>query len=337
MMLNYFNDIQFAEKHWFWLLLVIPLMIVWYIFRLKKREGELNFSSFILLKGIRSSAKSKLRHSLFVLRLLAFALMITALARPQSRSSWKDSKTEGIDIVISMDLSLSMLAKDFKPNRLEVAKEAMTEFIDLRPNDRIGMVVFGGVAFTQCPLTSDHKVLKNMFPQIKAGMLDQGTAIGLGLANAVARIKESKAKSKVIVFISDGVNNAGEIAPLTAGELAKTYGVRVYCIGVGSRGKALQPVAIYAQGEYEYDYVDVDIDDKVMTEISNMTGGQYFRVTNNESLKNVCKEIDKMEKTIISEKSFTNKAEHFLPFAIAAAILLLLEFALRFTLFKSIP
>jgi Ca-activated chloride channel family protein len=230
-----------------------------------------------------------------------------------------------------------MLAKDFKPNRFEVAKDVLLDFIDARPNDRIGLVVFGGVAFTQCPLTSDHKVLKNMFPQIKAGMLDQGTAIGLGLANAVARIKESKAKSKVIIFLSDGVNNVGEIAPLTAGELAKTYGIRVYCIGVGSRGKALQPVAIYAPGEYEYDYVDVDIDEKVMTEISNMTGGQYFRATNKESLKNICQEIDKMEKTIISEKSFTNKAEHFLPLALAAAIILLLEFILRFTLFKSVP
>ncbi|MGZ3918841.1 MAG: vWA domain-containing protein [Bacteroidia bacterium] len=336
-MLSYFNDIQFAEKHWFWLMLILPLMILWYILRLKKQEGEINYSSFTLFKGIKSSAKAKFRHSLFVLRLLAFALLITALARPQSRSSWKNSKTEGIDIVISMDLSLSMLAKDFKPNRIEVAKDVMLDFIDARPNDRIGLVVFGGVAFTQCPLTTDHKVLKNMFPQVKAGMLDQGTAIGLGLADAVARIKDSKAKSKVIVFISDGVNNAGEIAPLTAGELAKTYGVRVYCIGVGSRGKALQPVAIYAQGEYEYDYVDVEIDEKVMTDISNMTGGQYFRATNKESLKNICQEIDKMEKTIISEKSFTNKAEHFLPFAIAAAILLFLEFVLRFTLFKSVP
>ncbi len=336
-MFSYFNDIQFAEKHWFWLMLALPLMIIWYILRLKKREGEINYSSFTLFKGIRPSLKARFRHVLFALRICAFALMIAALARPQSRSSWKDSKTEGIDIVISMDLSLSMLAKDFKPNRIEVAKEVMLDFIDARPNDRIGMVVFGGVAFTQCPLTSDHKVLKNMFPQIKAGMLDQGTAIGLGLANAVARIKESKAKSKVIVFISDGVNNAGEIAPLTAGDLAKTYGIRVYCIGVGSRGKALQPVAIYAQGEYEYDYVDVEIDEKVMTDISDMTGGQYFRATNKESLKNICKEIDKMEKTIISEKSFSNKAEHFLPLAVAAAILLLLEFILRFTLFKSVP
>lgn len=312
-------------------------MIVWYIWRLKKHEGELNYSSFTLLKGIKSSSKAKSRHILFVLKLTAFALIITALARPQSRSSWKDTKTEGIDIVMSLDVSLSMLAKDFKPNRMEVAKEVMLDFINARPNDRIGLVLFGGEVFTQCPLTNDHKVLKNMFPQIKAGSLDQGTAIGLGLAGAVARIKESKAKSKVIILVSDGVNNVGEISPLTAGELAKTYGVRVYCIGVGSKGKALQPVAIYAQGEYEYDYVDVDVDDKTMTQISEYTGGKYFRATNKESLVTIYQEIDKMEKTIISEKSFSNKAEHFLPFALAAAILLLLEFLLRFTVFRTLP
>lgn len=318
-------------------MVVLPLMIIWYLWRLKKQEGELNFSSFTLFKGIKSSSKAKWRHSLFALRILGLALIIAALARPQSRTSWKDTKTEGIDIVISMDVSLSMLAKDFKPDRLEVAKEVIMNFIDNRPNDRIGLVIFGGEVFTQCPLTSDHKVLKNMFPQIKAGSLDQGTAIGMGLAGAVARIKESKAKSKVIIFISDGVNNVGEIAPLTAGELAQTYGIRVYCIGVGSKGKALQPVAMYAQGEYEYDYVDVDVDEKVMGEISEMTGGKYFRATNKESLINIYQEIDKMEKTIVSEKSFSNKAEHFLPLAFAAAILLLLEFILRFTVFKSVP
>ncbi len=336
-MISYFNDIQFAEKHWFWLMCLLPLMIIWYIIRLKKREGEFNYSSFALFHKIRSSGKAKFRHSLFALRLMAFALIIAALARPQSRSSWKDSKTEGIDIVISLDVSLSMLAKDFKPNRMDVAKDVIVDFIDARPNDRIGLVIFGGVAFTQCPLTSDHKVLKNMFTQVKAGSLDQGTAIGLGLATAVARIKESKAKSKVIVFVSDGVNNVGEVAPLTAGELAKTYGIRVYCIGVGSKGKALQPVAIYAPGEYEYDYVDVDVDEKVMTEISEMTGGQYFRATNKESLVNIYQEIDKMEKTIVSEKSFTNKSEHFLPLALGAAILLLLEFLLRYTIFRAVP
>jgi Ca-activated chloride channel homolog len=335
--ISYFDDIQFAEKQWFWLLLLLPLMSAWYIWKLKKREAEINYASFKLFKDIKTPLKAKLRHSLFISRLLAMALLITALARPQSRSSWKDVKTEGIDIIFSLDISLSMLAKDFKPNRIEVAKDVITDFIDARPDDRLGLVIFGGQAFTQCPLTTDHKVLKNMFTQVKAGMLDQGTAIGLGLATAVARIKDSNAKSKVIILVSDGVSNVGEVSPLTAGELARTYGVRVYCIGVGSRGKALQPVAQYAPGEYEYDYVDVEIDEKVMTEISEMTEGKYFRATNKESLKNIYTEIDKMEKTIISEKSFSNKAEHFLPWVIAAVLLLLLEFILHFTLFRAIP
>lgn len=218
-MISYFKDIQFAEKHWFWLMFIIPIMIAWYILRLKKHEGEFNFSSFTLFKGINSSVRAKFRHVLFVLRLASLALIIAALARPQSRSSWKNSKTEGIDIMLSMDVSPSMLAKDFKPNRLEAAKDVIIDFIDARPNDRIGMIIFGGEAFTQCPLTSDHKVLKNMIPMIKVGMVEDGTAIGVGLATAVGRIKESKAKSKVIILISDGVNNSGEVAPLTASDL----------------------------------------------------------------------------------------------------------------------
>ena len=336
-MISYFEDIQFAEKHWFWLFLVLPLMVIWYLIKLKKYEGELHFSSFENFSGINSSLKAKWRHINLLLRLTAVSLIIMALARPQSRSSWKDLKTEGIDIVISMDVSLSMLAKDFKPNRLEVAKDVLKDFIDARPNDKIGLVIFGGEAFTQCPLTVDHKVIKNMFSEIKAGMLDQGTAIGLGLADAVARIEDSKAKSKVIILISDGVSNVGEIAPLTAGEIARTYGIRVYTIGVGSKGKALQPVAMYPNGEMEYDYVDVDIDEVTMGKISDMTGGKYFRSTDKESLTNIYKVIDKMEKTIISEKSFTNKAEHFLPLGVSALVLLLLEFLLRRIVFKSVP
>ncbi len=336
-MFSYFKDIQFAEKHWFWLLLIIPVMVIWYILNLKKQQGEFNFSSFNLLKQTSVTPKAKMRHSLFALRTIALTLIILAIARPQSKTSWKDNKKEGIDIILTMDVSLSMLAKDFKPNRFEVAKEVMLDFIDSRPNDKIGMVLFGGEAFTQCPLTTDHKVLKNMFPQIKAGSLDNGTAIGLGLATAVNRIKDSKSKSKVIVLISDGKNNAGEVSPLTAGELAKTYGLRVYCIGIGSKGKALQPVGMYAPGEYEYDYVDVDIDEDVMKEISNQTGGKYFRAMDKVGLQETYGEIDKMEKTIISEKSFTNKSEHFLPLAITAAILLLLEFILKYTLLRNIP
>lgn len=336
-MLSYFSDIQFAEKHWFWLFLLLPLMITWYLIKLKSLEGELNYASFSLLQGIKSSFKAKLRHVLFVLRLMAVSLLILALARPQSRSSWKDTKTEGIDIVISLDVSLSMLAKDFKPNRLASAKDVITDFIDARPNDKIGLVIFGGEAFTQCPLTTDHKIIKNMLPEIKAGSLDQGTAIGLGLANGVARIKDSQAKSKVVILVSDGVNNVGEIAPLTAAEIAKTFGVRVYCVGIGSKGKALQPVAMYPNGELEYDYVDVDIDDATMTQISKMTGGQYFRATDKESLEKTYKEIDKLEKSIISEQSFTNKAEHFLPLAIGALVCLVIEFLLKRFVFKTIP
>lgn len=336
-MLNYYNDIQFAEKQWFWLFAIIPVLLAWYLFKLKTYEGEINYSSFNLFTGIKSSLKAKFRHVLFLLRLVALSFLILAIARPQSRSSWKDVKTEGIDIVVSLDVSLSMLAKDFKPNRLEVAKEVLGDFIDARPNDKIGLVVFSGEAFTQCPLTTDHKIIKNMFGDIKAGMLDQGTAIGLGLADGVARVKDSKAKSKVVILISDGVSNVGEIAPLTAADIAKTFGVRVYCIGVGSKGKALQPVALYPNGEMEYDYVDVDIDDATMTQISKMTGGKYFRATDRESLEKTYKEIDLLEKTIISEKNFSNKSEHFLPFALAAAICLLLEFLLKRFVFKAIP
>lgn len=336
-MLSYFSDIQFAEKHWFWLLIIIPIMITWYLFKLKTYEGEFQYSSFNLFSGIKSSRKAKLRHLLFVLRLITVSLLILAIARPQSRSSWKDIKKEGIDIVISLDVSLSMLAKDFKPDRLEVAKEVLSDFIDARPNDKIGLVIFSGEAFTQCPLTTDHKIIKNMFSDIKAGMLDQGTAIGLGLADAVARIKDSKAKSKVVILISDGVNNTGEIAPLTSAEIAKTFGVRVYCIGVGSKGKALQPIGIYPNGQMEYDYVDVDIDEPTMTKISNMTGGKYFRATDRESLEKTYKEIDELEKTIISEKSFSNKAEHFLPLALGALICLIVEFLLKRFVFKMIP
>ncbi len=336
-MISYLQDIEFAEKHWFWLFLLLPAMIIWYLIKLKKYEGEIHFSSFSNFSGIKTSLKARLRHLVLVMRLIGVSLIILALARPQSRSSWKDIKTEGIDIVISMDISLSMLAKDFKPNRLEVAKEVIMDFIDARPNDKIGLVIFSGEAFTQCPLTVDHKILKNMFPDIKAGMLDQGTAIGLGLADAVARLKDSKSKSKVIILISDGVSNVGAIAPLTAGEIAKTYGLRVYTIGVGTKGKALQPVAMYPNGQLEYDYVDVEIDEVVMNKISEMTGGKYFRAMDKESLSNVYKEIDRLEKTIISEKSFTNKAEHFLPLGVAALIALLLEFILKRIVFKSAP
>ncbi len=229
-----------------------------------------------------------------------------------------------------------MLAKDFKPDRLEAAKEVAVEFIDSRPNDRIGLVIFSGEAFTQCPLTSDHAVIKNLFPGIKTGMIADGTAIGMGLATAVNRIKDSQAKSKVIILLTDGVNNQGSIAPATAAEIAKVFNIRVYTIGVGTEGMALSPVAIFPDGKYQYDYVPVQIDEAVLSSISQMTGGKYFRATDNKSLKQVYQEIDKLEKTKFEEKSFTNKEEKFLPFALVAGLAFALELLLRFTLFRTI-
>jgi Ca-activated chloride channel family protein len=335
--LSFFNDITFADKDLRWLFLAIPLLIIWYIWKSRTYDPELRVSSFGGFEGIKPSAKQYLRHGLFVLRLLALSSLILVLMRPQSRSSWKDVKTEGIDIIVSLDISLSMMAKDFKPNRLEAAKEVVKDFIDSRPNDRIGLVIFSGESFTMCPLTSDHTVIKNMFENVKTGMLVGGTAIGNGLAQGVTRIKDSKAKSKVVILLTDGVSNSGSVAPLTAAEIAQAFGVRVYTIGVGTIGKALTPSgALYPDGSMEYVYADVDVDEPTLTKIAGMTGGKYFRATDNKKLKEVYKEIDRMEKTIFEEKNFTNKAERFLPFAITAAILLLLEFILRNTVFRSI-
>ncbi len=338
MKLDWFNiqDIVFANYEFLWLLLIVPLLALYYYFKNNRLFPTLNYSNFYLIKDIPASFKVQSRWFPYVLRLLVVTLLIIALARPQSVSSGKDVQTEGIDIMISLDVSLSMLAKDFKPNRLEVAKDVIQEFVDNRPNDRIGMVIFGGEAFTQCPLTTDHKILKTLIEKVKAGSLGQGTAIGLGLANAVARLKDVSSKSKVIILVSDGVNNTGEIDPLTAGELAKTYNIRVYTIGVGSRGKALQPVAMYPNGELQYDYVDVEIDEALMKKISDETGGKYFRATDNNSLRKIYQEIDKMEKNIIYEKNYTNRKDLYYPLVFVAMIFLLLEFTLQKIYYRSI-
>ncbi len=336
-MFDFFNDITFANKELRWLFLVIPVIILWYIFKYRTLNAELKTSSFSGFDKVKTTYKHYLRHLIIIFRLCVLSLLILVLMRPQSRSSYKDVKTEGIDIVIALDISSSMLAKDFKPNRLEAAKEVASKFIDSRPNDRIGLVIFSGESFTQCPLTSDHAVIKNLFSGIRLGMLADGTAIGNGLATSVTRIKDSKAKSKVVILLTDGVNNQGSVAPLTASEIAKAYGIRVYTIGLGTTGKALSFAGIYPDGSYAYEYADVVIDEKTMTEIADMTGGKYFRATDNDKLKDVYKEIDRLEKTIFEEKNFTNKSEHFLPFALAAGILLLIEFLLKNTILKSIP
>lgn len=334
-MINYFNNISFAQPIMLWLLITVPLLVAAYV--LRNNWGEIKISSLSNLADIGRSYKEYMKHFLFALKMIALSLLIVALARPQSKTSWKNITTEGIDIILAIDISASMLAKDFKPNRMEAAKEVAKEFVDARPNDRIGIVIFSGESFTQCPLTTDHAIIKNLMSEIKTGMVADGTAIGMGLSTAVSRIKDSKAKSKVIILLTDGVNNMGAVAPQTAAEIAKAFGVRVYTVGVGTLGKALAPVAMYPNGQYVYDYVPVDLDEKMLGNIAENTGGKYFRATGNDKLMAIYKEIDKMEKTIIEERKHTRRTEEFFPFVLAAGILLLLDFTLNNTLLRSLP
>ena len=333
--MTFFDNISFAQPMLLWLLIFIPLMTASYVFR--NNWGEIKISSLSNLPLAGRSYKEYLKHFMFAMKVLAVGLLIVVLARPQSRTSWKNITTEGIDIVLAMDISASMLAKDFKPNRIESAKEVAMEFVDARPNDRIGLVIFSGESFTQCPLTTDHAIIKNLMGDVKTGMVADGTAIGMGLATAISRIKDSKAKSKVIILLTDGVNNMGAVAPQTAAEIAKAFGVRVYTIGVGTMGKALAPVNMYPNGQYVYDYVPVEIDEKMLTNIAETTGGKYFRATGNDKLLSIYKDIDRMEKTIVEERKHTRRTEEFFPYALAAGILLLLDFTLNNTLLRSLP
>ncbi len=333
--MNFFSNISFAQPMLLWLLVLIPLLIASYLFR--NNYSEIKFSSFSNFTGTGRSYKEYLRHFMYAMKMIAIGLLIVVLARPQSRTSWKNITTEGIDIVLAMDISASMLAKDFKPNRVEAAKEVAMDFIDARPNDRIGLVVFSGESFTQCPLTTDHAIIKNLMSEIKTGMVADGTAIGMGLATSISRVKDSKAKSKVIILLTDGINNMGAVAPQTAADIAKAFGVRVYTIGVGTQGKALAPVAMYPNGQYVFDYVPVEIDEKMLGNIAEMTGGKYFRATNTDKLAAIYKEIDRMEKTIVEERKHTRRTEEFFPFALAAGILLMLNFIMKNTLLRTLP
>ncbi len=327
--------IKFANPYFFLLFLLIPVMIAFYFFYLNKKRTQIQFSGFENFDGMRPSFRQRFHYLPFVLKLLAFSLAIVALARPQSSLSGRDIKTEGIDIMMALDISSSMLAEDLKPNRIEAAKKVAEEFIDSRPNDRIGLVVFGGESFTQCPLTTDHSVLKNLFAGIQSGILADGTAIGEGLGTAVNRIRNSRAKSKVVILLTDGVNNIGSIAPETAGEIAKTFGIRVYTIGVGTRGMAPYPVK--SPFGIQYQNVEVQIDEAVLKKIAGETDGKYFRATNTGKLKEIYSEIDKLEKTKIDVTEFHNYTEEFYPLALGALLLLVLDILLRFTLFKKLP
>ncbi|MCP3928373.1 MAG: VWA domain-containing protein [Bacteroidetes bacterium] len=328
-------DYTFKNPEFLWLLLGLIPLVAGYVLYQAKWQASLRLSSLNSLKGMPSSWKYYFRHLPFLLRILAISLIIFAIARPQTSENWTDKDIEGIDIVICTDISGSMRARDFRPNRLEAAKEVAQQFIDSRPNDRISIVIFSAESFTQCPLTSDHKVVSNLLKDIRSGMLEDGTAVGLGLATSVARLKDSDAKSKVVILLTDGVNNMGEVSPKTAGEIAREFGIRAYTVGVGTRGQAPMPVQT-RMGE-EYRMMDVEIDEEMLTEIAQMTGGKYFRATNKETLENIYQEIDQLEKTRISVIEFSEKEDEYLPFVLLAGLLFLLEILFRYTLFRTVP
>ena len=329
-----FEGINFTQKEFLWLLVLVPLLVVWYVFKHKKQTAQLSISS---VQGFqKNTIWTVLKHCLFGFRMLAVALVVLALARPQTvEVSSKTKTTRGIDIVMAIDVSASMLAKDLKPNRLEALKNVAGDFIKGRPNDRIGLVEYAGESYTKTPITSDKGIVLQSLKSIKYNtVITGGTAIGMGLATAVNRIKDSKAKSKIIILLTDGVNNAGFIDPQTASELAVEYGIKTYTIGLGTNGMALSPVAI-RNGVFQYGKIQVEIDEKLLKEIAEVTGGKYFRATNNRKLKEIYKEIDAPEKTEIEEFKFYNYEEKFRPLIWIALGLLVFEFLMRFTIFRS--
>lgn len=329
------ENISFANPGYFYLLLLLLPAIGWYIWKGHEQNATLQVSSIRPYTDAGKSWRYYLRDIPFVLRVIIFTLLTIILARPQSTNNWTNQYTEGIDIMLALDISGSMLAEDFTPNRLEASKNVAIEFISGRPNDRMGLVIFAGESFTQCPITSDHAVLINLFKEIRNDMLEDGTAIGMGLATSVSRLKDSKAKSKVIILLTDGVNNKGDISPLTAAEIARTFGIRVYTIGVGTMGKA--PYPFRTPFGIQYQQVDVQIDEDVLRQIAQLTGGKYFRATNNQKLKEIYKEIDTLEKTKIDIRKFSEKQEEYLPLAIAAMLLLTMEILLRNTILRTLP
>lgn len=327
---------EFANpKYLFLLVLLIPL-IVWYVLKLRKTQASFKLSSASAFKQKSETPRVYLRHIPFILRVIAIGALIIALARPQNVNSSDISNTEGIDIVMALDVSGTMLAQDFQPTRLEAAKKVASEFINDRKNDKIGLVIFAGESFTQCPLTTDHRVLLNLLNDVHFGMIQDGTAIGLGLANAVNRLKYSDSKSRVVILLTDGSNNSGQIAPLTAAELAASYGIRVYTIGVGSRGTA-KAEFIDEYGRRVIQNIAVDIDERTLTEIASITKGEYFRATDNTSLKTIYDQIDEMEKYHISVNTITKRQELYFPFALLAFCLVVFELILRRTYLRNIP
>lgn len=328
------ENIQFANPDFFWLLLLLPLAVLWYFFKRKEQTASLKISS---IKGFADgSILPKLKPLLFVLRLFALASIIVAMARPQTKDvSTKTKTTKGIDIVMAIDVSSSMLARDLKPNRLSALKEVAADFIKKRPNDRIGLVAYAGEAYTKTPITSDKSIVLGALREITYGQLNDGTAIGMGLATSVNRLKESKAISKIIILLTDGVNNSGFIEPQTAADLAVEYGIKTYTIGLGTNGNALSPIAYNADGSFRYGMRQVEIDETLLKDIAKATGGKYFRATNNEKLEAIYDEINKLEKTEVEEFKYTRFEEKFRPWVLLAGALLVLEWVLRNTFFRS--
>lgn len=328
------SNFEFTNPEFLWFLLVIPILAVWYFFVLKKDSAYLKMAS---TKGfIQQDILAKFKPLLYLLRLLAIGLLILALARPRNVEVSKKTKTtRGIDIVMAIDVSASMLAKDLKPNRLEALKTVATKFVNKRPNDRIGIVVYAGESFTQTPITSDKSIVKNTIGKIKWGQIDDGTAIGMGLGSAVNRLKDSKAKSKVIILLTDGVNNTGFVDPKTATELAKELNIKVYTIGLGTNGTALFPVAKDLNGKLIFRNAPVEIDEKLLQFIANETDGKYFRATDNKKLESIYNEINKLERTDIEEFKYYNYQEKYRPLVFLAGLFIMLEMLLRFTVYRS--
>ena len=328
------KNIEFANPDFFWLLLLLPLAILWYFFKRNEQNASLRISS---IKGFsKQGILPKLKPLLFFLRLLAFGGIVIAMARPQTKDvSTKTKITEGIDIVMAIDVSSSMLARDLKPNRLSALKEVAADFIKKRPNDRIGLVAYAGEGYTKTPITSDKSIVLSALREITYGQLNDGTAIGMGLATSVNRLKESKAISKIIILLTDGVNNSGFIEPQTAADLAIEYGIKTYTIGLGTNGNALSPIAYNADGSFRYGMRQVEIDEDLLKDIAKVTGGKYFRATDNEKLEAIYDEINKLEKTEIEEFKYTRYEEKFRLWVLLAGALLLFEWILRNTLFRS--
>ena len=331
---------EFANKEYLFLLLLIIPYLIWYVMYRKKSEPTIRMSDTFAFNYAPKSWRVRLMPMQLLLRIATFTLLVLVLARPQTSNSWKNKSVEGIDIMLAMDVSTSMLAEDLKPNRIEAAKAVASEFIIGRPNDNIGLSIFAGEAFTQCPMTTDHTSLLNLLQNVRTdiaarGLISDGTAIGMGLANAVTRLKASKAKSKVVILLTDGSNNMGDISPMTAAEIAQSLGIRVYTIGVGTNKVAPYPMPV--AGGVQYVNMPVEIDTKMLADIAAATEGDFYRATNTAELKNIYKEIDRLEKSKLNVKKFSKRYEAYQPFALAAAISLLIEILLRIIVFRRIP